>query len=214
MGIASLQDHLEKIHAFSVVAKVGSFRKAAQILRITQPSLSRSVKILEEVLDKTLFIRSRQGVQLTDAGHAIVEFSGKVSAEVKRVEHRIQTFPDLLASRLIIGTYSSLAIRIWPPLVRKLRQRYPGIALSLQTNCNDAALLRLMLNGGSGSHGNNPSRKSRDASCQSIFSGQFFTHRGAGGGKIQWIKITEQRTDARCPFHSGSHGYLGRWTNP
>ena len=51
-----LRDHLEKLHYFYEVAKAGSFKEAAQKIAITQPSLTKSIQILEGSIDKKLFL--------------------------------------------------------------------------------------------------------------------------------------------------------------
>lgn len=145
MNFTSLRDHLEKVHVFSVIARVGSFRKAAKALRLTQPSLSRSVKILEDTLGQPLFSRTRHGVHLTKAGQTLFEFSGKISSELQKLEYQIRSTNSNLSAKLMIGSYESLAIRMWPRFIQTISKNYPGISISLKTTCENSLLLNMLL---------------------------------------------------------------------
>jgi DNA-binding transcriptional LysR family regulator len=144
----SLQEHLEKIQAFSVVARVGSFRKAAIQLRRTQPSISRAVKILEDVLGQTLFLRTQKGVRLTPAGIALLEFNSRIGVELGKVEHRLraETNPGAqgLSAKVFVGSYESHAIRMWPYFIRKLADKHPHISISLKTDCGGEKMLEMV----------------------------------------------------------------------
>ena len=80
---------------FVSVAELGSFVAAGKELNISQPSLSRSIQILETNLKKQLFLRSKKGAELTKEGEllylnakAIIKYNEKVFTNL--VEHEIQ----------------------------------------------------------------------------------------------------------------------------
>lgn len=66
--------HLQ-LEAFEIIARVGSFSKAAQVLHLTQPALSRRIQELEAYLSMTLFLRSAGGVQLTEEGKRLLKYA-------------------------------------------------------------------------------------------------------------------------------------------
>ena len=70
----NLKDHLEKLEYFYEVAKQGSFKKASQNVYISQPSLTKSIKVLEEAIGEDLFVRFPRGVKLTKRGDILFEF--------------------------------------------------------------------------------------------------------------------------------------------
>jgi DNA-binding transcriptional LysR family regulator len=144
----SLQDHLEKVQAFSVVARIGSFRKAAVQLRRTQPSISRAVKILEDIIGQPLFLRTQKGVHLTPAGTALLEFNSRIGVELGRVEHRLRTGAHEgkkgLSGSIFVGSYGSHAIRMWPHFIRELTRKHPNISISLKTDCGGEKMLEML----------------------------------------------------------------------
>jgi DNA-binding transcriptional LysR family regulator len=144
MNLSLFQNHLDKLHAFSVVARTGSFRKASVILRTSQPSLSRSVKILESILNQPLLQRTRQGVHLTKAGSTLYEMNERISLELERFEHQLKITHQTLSARLNVGSFESLAISIWPKFIKKVSVKYPELSISLKTAC-DGNLLQQKL---------------------------------------------------------------------
>lgn len=73
-----------------LIAKVGSFSKAAKQLYVTQPSLSNAVKSLESELGVTLFLRSKAGISLTDEGRDFLVFANQILDQVSLLENRYQ----------------------------------------------------------------------------------------------------------------------------
>ena len=79
--------HLEQ---FYEIAKAGSVSTGARKLRISQPALSKAIRLLEESLDAKLFERTKRGVHLTGAGTIAFEHAGKIFAESARLRERIE----------------------------------------------------------------------------------------------------------------------------
>ena len=85
-----LKDHLEKLEGFLVIAEKGSIRKASESLGITQPALSRQINILEDVLEQSLVERTRQGIELTEAGRLLRDFSRSLLRETEDIKRKIR----------------------------------------------------------------------------------------------------------------------------
>ena len=75
--------HLEKLRNFAIVAKQGAFHKASRELKISQPALSRSIAILEDIINKKLLLRSVRGVTLTEEGRLILSLYEKIEASIE-----------------------------------------------------------------------------------------------------------------------------------
>ena len=72
MGIYTSNFDFNKYRAFYAVAECKSFSKATELLHVSQPAISRSVKELEEQLDTQLFIRGSKSVKLTENGEKLM----------------------------------------------------------------------------------------------------------------------------------------------
>ena len=102
---------VEVPHLRYVVAAAdhSSFRRAAAVLNITQPTLSKRIRELEDRLGVLLFERSTGGAQLTALGEDFVESARRVLAELELMENRARAGKRGEAGRLEIGFYTSLS---------------------------------------------------------------------------------------------------------
>jgi DNA-binding transcriptional LysR family regulator len=130
--LAKLRDHTEKLNIFLAVAQAGSFHGAAHVLRLSQPSLSHAIQVLEGVIGSQLFHRSRKGVQLTASGQELLKFSERLVVEIDGIEQRIRLGHEM-AGTLNIGTYASFVTYLWPRFLRELSQKHKDLSTNLKT---------------------------------------------------------------------------------
>ena len=111
------------------LAKESSFSKAADVLNITQPSLSQYIKKIEKGIGLELFDRTNGYVKLTDAGRIYIEAGQKILD----IEHRLETsFADLASYKtgsIIIGAAPYRAASMMPLLAKQFQSLYPGMHL-------------------------------------------------------------------------------------
>jgi DNA-binding transcriptional LysR family regulator len=129
----ALADHLDKIRAFEVIATVSTMREAAAKLNVTQPSLTRLVQTLEEALGETLLVRSRAGVQPTEAGKLLLAYTRETLKRLEDFEQKVRTPADQLAGHLRIGSYASLAEYLWPDFIVSMQKSAPSLKISIRT---------------------------------------------------------------------------------
>ncbi len=129
-----LLEHTEKVWIFLKVAECGSISRAAEELHLTQPTVSYAVKTLEEQLGAQLLIRTSKGVKLNPTGKLIA------AEMLKARDHLTQTEDDVFSrkglhvpGKMVLGTYESIAVYLWPKLTLALEHLHPGIELSLIT---------------------------------------------------------------------------------
>jgi LysR family nitrogen assimilation transcriptional regulator len=114
---------------FLRIAELGSFTKAASVLHIAQPALSRQVQQLESDLGVQLFVRSDTGVTLTDAGEALTQRAGQLLEHFASVQDEVSAMSGLVQGRLQFGAPPSLSNLIVTPLLLQYRAQYPDVAL-------------------------------------------------------------------------------------
>lgn len=128
-----LHEHLEKLRYFYEVARLGSMKKASDAVFVTQPSLSKSIKILEEVVGNDLFVRLPRGVRLTDQGEILYKYCHDLFSSLRDLELRLEKSDDPMAGSLRIGTYDSIGIYFWPKFLREFLPKYPNLSLEIST---------------------------------------------------------------------------------
>lgn len=97
---------------FVEIVKTGSFVRAAAKLNITQTAVSARIQVLEDRLDRPLFIRNRAGAKLTPAGHRFLRYANTLVQVWERAQHEI-AMPAGRENVLTIGGEHSL----WNPLL-------------------------------------------------------------------------------------------------
>jgi DNA-binding transcriptional LysR family regulator len=113
------------------VYKEKSFSKAAANLYISQPSLSATIKKIEERIGTPLFDRSTNPIQLTDCGKEYVKCMEKIIDIENGFENYLNNIDELKTGRLAIGGSNFFTSFVLPPLVSKYMQKYPFIQISL-----------------------------------------------------------------------------------
>jgi len=123
--------NLKQLEYFVNVAELGSFSKAALILNIAQPALSRQVRLLETDLHVTLLTRNGRGVVLTEPGQRLFDHSVGILQLVARVTEEIEAARDVPAGRIVIGLPPSIGRRLTLPLVEGFRRALPKARLAI-----------------------------------------------------------------------------------
>lgn len=113
------------------VYKEGSFLKAAEKLIISQPSISASVRRVEERLGCDLFDRSTKPLRLTECGEQYIRYAEKIMAMEREFSEYVNDWGGLRRGRLILGGSSLFSSLVLPPLMVAFRQRFPQIELEL-----------------------------------------------------------------------------------
>ncbi len=121
--------NLKQLEYFVRVAELGSFSKAALILNIAQPALSRQVRLLETDLHVTLLTRNGRGVVLTEPGQRLFDHSVGILQLVSRATEDIEAARDVPAGRIVIGLTPSMGRRLTLPLVESFRHALPKARL-------------------------------------------------------------------------------------
>ncbi len=125
--------NLHKLEVFAEVAQAGSFSGAAQRLLMTQPAVSQHVQDLEASLGTPLFSRGRRGVELTEAGLALLGYTTEIFALLARAEEAVTSVKHLSAGQVRIGATPGAAVYLLPEWVQEFRSQYPKLSVALRT---------------------------------------------------------------------------------
>lgn len=124
---------LRHLQCFTEAVRQRSLKRAADRLNLTQPAMSKTLKELEEIVGKTLLIRSRAGVSLTDAGEVFAHFA---RMSLSALDHGLEGIAQLDAAGrradLSIGALPSVAAGLLPRAVVAFERMSPAVTLRIQ----------------------------------------------------------------------------------
>ncbi len=129
---------LKQLEYFVRVAELGSFTRAAQVLDIAQPALSRQVRLLEVELRQNLLVRNGRGATPTEAGQLLLEHGRGILHQVERAREELGRVRSGLSGRVALGLPPSVARVLTVPLTRAFRQRMPEAQLSISEGLSTA----------------------------------------------------------------------------
>jgi DNA-binding transcriptional LysR family regulator len=116
---------------FVAVAEHRHFTRAAEQVRVAQPSLSQQIRALEHDLGAPLFHRIRGNVSLTEAGETLLPIARRILADTETARLAIRELDELDRGRVRLGAPPSLCTGLLPAMLAAFRRRYPGIQLEL-----------------------------------------------------------------------------------
>ena len=121
----------KQLQYFVQVAELGSFTRAAMVLKVAQPALSRQVRSLEVELRQNLFQRNGRGVTLTDAGQRLLAHGRGILQQVQRAVLDLEAQRGAPVGRLALGVPPSVGRMLTAPLVNQFRERFPKATLTM-----------------------------------------------------------------------------------
>src|ERR1700745_2569594 len=124
---------LVKLRYFRTVAQTLHFRRAAALLGVFQPPLSKSIKNLEDELGTLLLVRTRRHVELTPAGQALLERSEKIFQELETARIEVKRHGTGQKRLLRIGCEDGTTFTILPLLLQNFQEQYPNVRCSVVT---------------------------------------------------------------------------------
>ncbi|MDH4414274.1 MAG: LysR family transcriptional regulator, partial [Rhizobium sp.] len=123
---------LRQLRYFVAVAREKNFSRAAEILHIAQPPLSRQIQQLEEELGVILIDRSSRPLRLTEAGRFLYQQAGQILARTEHIREQTRHIGRSRRERYIIGCVGSTLYGGMPDLVRRMRLRWPDLDIEIR----------------------------------------------------------------------------------
>ncbi len=120
-----------QIEYFVAIARLGSFRRASELLHIAQPALTRQMKRLERRLGVDLFQRQGRNIVVTEAGRLLLERGQGLLDEFARTEADVAARANVPSGTVSIGAAPSIAHVLFSPVAARYRTLYPQVEVRL-----------------------------------------------------------------------------------
>lgn len=134
---------LRHLHCFVEVARLGSVNRAAELLAITQPAVSKTLRELETILAVRLFERSRRGVRLTAQGAVFLRHAEAVLNALRRGLRSVDAFREAGGGFVTVGVLPTVAARLMPGAVRRFMEVQPDQTVRVISGTNPVLIDRL-----------------------------------------------------------------------
>jgi len=135
---------LQWLEAFVETAKHGSISKASRALHVTQPALSRQLKLLQNELGAKLYKRTGHGIELTPQGKIVIENGAPALGQITNLKGLLSAKNATAARILGVGGCYSSAASLLPRLLAQFKKRHSEIEIDLQTG-NSRTLCQMAL---------------------------------------------------------------------
>jgi DNA-binding transcriptional LysR family regulator len=133
-----------RLHVFRQVAETRSLTKAARILHLSQPAVTKHIKLLEDELRLPLFVRSSSGVALTEAGITFLRHVQETERSRALVLEQLQAPVGQLAGRLRIGSSMTIASYYLPQVLVDFKRKYPLVTCDVIEGNTDFIMSQLL----------------------------------------------------------------------
>ena len=134
---------LSSLRLFMQVAYNRSFSETGRLTNVSQPALSRTIRLLEEQLEVRLFDRNSRNVELTSAGEALLPIVERLTADF---DHAFSELAQNFAGergRIVVGALPSVAAGMLPSLLASFHATHPQVDITLRDSISGALLQQL-----------------------------------------------------------------------
>ncbi|HEX7737982.1 MAG TPA: LysR family transcriptional regulator [Ktedonobacteraceae bacterium] len=128
---------LSEIESFVTIQRVGGFGRAALLLHVSQPAISRRIDLLERELGTPLFERLPGGIRLTEAGQAFLPYARQVLAALNDGKAAVRGLEEEAVGSITLALVGTLASTRLTGRLQSFRQAYPRVRLLLRTARSD-----------------------------------------------------------------------------
>ena len=126
--------NLELYKTFYYVAKNENISRASNELLISQPAISKAIKTLEEQLNTKLFIRKRDGMELTEVGEAFYKKIKDAMELISSAENDLEVLTSMESGIINIGASKTILHEFLMPYIKDFHKKYPKINIRIFTD--------------------------------------------------------------------------------
>ena len=131
---------LPQIEAFLEVARRQNLSRAAEALFVSQPTLTARLQSLEAALGEQLFVRTRRGMRLTEAGETFLPFAEHAVRALADGRERLDELRHGMAGRLVLGAPPTVSTYALPALLARFSAAHPAVRLAIKTGTSEEVL--------------------------------------------------------------------------
>ena len=135
---------IRQIQFFLSVIQNNSFVKAAENLNVSQPGVSKAIQELEETLQVKLIKRHTNGIEITEYGKILENYSHLILKDISNAEKEIESLKEGTIGDINIGVAFSPRIYLVPKATINLQKKYPNINLNIYAGSRSDLILRLL----------------------------------------------------------------------
>lgn len=133
-----------QIEAFTQVAMHNSFSRAAEVLQLTQPSITARIQALERELGEELFERGGRGVKLTDAGRVFLPYVEQILQRLQEGRDAVEEVRNVQLGSLRLGSAITISTYVLPGILHRFCQDFPGVDVLIRTGRSEQVLNMLL----------------------------------------------------------------------
>jgi len=124
--------NINQLETLVTISKTMSFRKAGELLNLTQPAVSAQIRSLEEEL-QTVLVDRNQPVTLTDSGMLFLEHAIRILQIVEDFKQQLNDLKQSPRGHITLGTTTSIAMQILPRVLTYFQNQYPHIKTTIHS---------------------------------------------------------------------------------
>ncbi len=181
--------NLDQLRAFVLVARAGSFTAAAASLDLTQPAVSLQVRQLERRLGVRLLERVGRRVKPTAAGVELLVHAPRIAGAVDAAVDAVRSHSEGVSGRVHLATSVTNCLYLLPPVLRRLRDEFPSLAIVVSAGNVDEVMAKVEGNQVDLAVVTLPA-PSRSVSLTPLFKGEFVAIRRRGAAADWPARLT------------------------
>ena len=135
---------LDRLRVFVDAAQTLSFSKTAQMLHVSQPTVSKYIRDLEKSLGVRLFKRSGAGLRITEAGRALLPAANHLLMECNKFQDLAKSLESDVSGRIRIACTTASGKYILPQLAARFRNLHPLVQISILSCTQEGAIERML----------------------------------------------------------------------
>ena len=131
---------LAQVQGFLEVARRGNVSRAAEAIYVSQPTLTARLHALETELGERLFVRTRQGMRLTDAGRAFLPYAERATQAIREGREAIAELNSASAGHLVLASAPACSTYLLPPVLERFAELHPRVEVAVRTGHSEDVL--------------------------------------------------------------------------